>query len=89
MARGVKTGGRQKGSQNKLTKNAKEAFQLAFDSLGGWQGLARWAKSDPDNTKVFYSLYSKLIPTDITSGGQAMIPAPQIIAPGVIDKAER
>jgi hypothetical protein len=35
--------------------------------LGGWQGLADWAKSDPDNQKVFYSLYSKLIPQDVNA----------------------
>lgn len=73
--------GRPVGAVNKLTKSAKEAFQLAFDDLGGWEGLAKWAKSDPDNQKVFYSLYSKLIPTDVTSNGQTIIPAPQIIMP--------
>jgi hypothetical protein len=72
--------GRPKGAVNKTTLAAKEAFQLAFDELGGWQGLAQWAKSDPDNRKVFYSLYSKLIPMDLTSNGNTVI-APQIIIP--------
>ena len=74
--------GRKKGVPNKTTVAAKEAFQLAFDELGGWAGLAEWAQSDPDNRKVFYTLYSKLIPTDLTSGGDKMdFPAPQIIMP--------
>lgn len=64
--------GKPKGAVNKTTVAAKEAFQLAFDELGGWQGLAEWANSDPDNRKVFYSLYSKLIPTDMTSGGEKL-----------------
>lgn len=59
--------GRKEGVPNKLTRTAKEAFQLAFDELGGWEGLAQWASKDPENRKVFYSLYARLIPTDITS----------------------
>ena len=72
--------GRPKGTPNKLTVVAKEAFQLAFDELGGWEGLAKWAKKDDDNLKTFYGLYSKLIPMDVTSNGNT-IPAPQIIIP--------
>ena len=62
---------------NKLTASAKEAFQLAFDELGGVQAMVNWAKEDPDHLKVFYSLYARLIPVDVTSGGNA-IPAPVI-----------
>lgn len=78
--------GRPKGAVNKTTLAAKEAFQLAFDELGGWQGLAEWAGSDPDNRKVFYSLYSRLIPMDMTSNGQNIF-APQIIIPPPSDNA--
>ena len=81
IGKGTPGPGRPKGIPNKLTKSAKEAFQLAFDDLGGWEGLAKWARKDPHNQKVFYSLYSKLIPTDVTSNGQTIIPAPQIIMP--------
>ena len=56
--------GRPKGSQNKLTLTAKQAFQAAFDELGGTQGLVKWAKSDPDNLATLYTLYARLIPTD-------------------------
>lgn len=57
--------GRPKGVPNKFTLSAKEAFQLAFDRLGGAEGMVAWATSDPENLKTFYSLYSKLIPVDV------------------------
>ena len=64
--------GKPKGATNHLTRTAKEAFQLAFDQLGGWEGLAQWATKDPENRKTFYSLYARLIPTDVTSGGKEL-----------------
>ena len=60
----AKTGGKQKGTVNKVTATAKQAFQLAFDELGGVNGLVAWAKSDPDNLATLYTLYARLIPTD-------------------------
>jgi hypothetical protein len=63
--------GRPKGQPNKLTKSAKEAFQLAFEGLGGAAALKEWAKT---NKTEFFKLYAKLIPTDITSGGEPLIP---------------
>lgn len=56
--------GRPEGSTNKTTATAKQAFQLAFDELGGVAGLVKWAKSDPDNLATLYTLYARLIPTD-------------------------
>lgn len=67
--------GRTKGALNKTTVKAKEAFQMAFDQLGGVEAMAKWAKADPDNLKVFYGLYSKLIPTDLTTNGKDVGPA--------------
>jgi hypothetical protein len=64
--------GRPKGSENKLTRSAKEAFQLAFEGLGGWEGMMAWAKRDTDNMKTFYTLYARLIPMDVTSGGNTL-----------------
>ena len=61
MAKGMKTGGRQKGTPNRMTVAAKEAFQLAFDQMGGPIGLATWVTENPTE---FYKLYSKLIPVD-------------------------
>ena len=64
--------GRPKGVPNKATIAAKEAFQLAFDKMGGWERLAAWAMEDKDNTKEFYKLYARLIPQDVTSGGDKL-----------------
>jgi hypothetical protein len=61
--------GRPKGRKNKFTQSAKEAFQLAFDKLGGATALAVWAK---ENQTEFYKIYSKLIPIDVTSNGKTL-----------------
>jgi UV DNA damage repair endonuclease len=67
MAKGVKTGGRTKGTPNKTTVAVKEAFKLAFDNLGGVDALVTWAA---DNQTQFYQLYSKLIPTEVEVAGK-------------------
>lgn len=53
--------GRPRGAQNKLTRDAKQAFQYAFDKIGGAEQLAAWAT---DNTSEFYKLFARLIPVD-------------------------
>ena len=65
-------GGRPKGAVNKTTVAAKEAFALAFDALGGYEAMVAWAKREPDNLKVFYTLYARLIPMDVTTEGKAL-----------------
>lgn len=60
MARGTKTGGGSRlGKPNKLTMAAKEAFQYAFDGIGGQDALAKWGR---DNQTEFYKLFARLIP---------------------------
>ena len=69
-------GGRPKGTPNKFTAHAKEAFQLAFDELGGVGGLVDWAKSDEDHLTDFYKLFARLIPIEMTGkDGKDLIPA--------------
>ena len=61
--------GRPKGSVNKTTKSAREAFQLAYDTLQApGTSLAEWAMA---NTTEFYKLYARLIPVEHvgTEGG--------------------
>lgn len=70
-------GGRPRGAKNKLTIQAKEAFEKAFDEIGGWEGLANWAKQSPENMKAFYQLYSKLIPME--HSGSVQVPTVQIV----------
>lgn len=57
--------GRPKGTPNKTTKAAREAFQFAFDKIGGAEALATWAK---DNQTEFYKLYGRLIPVEVDPG---------------------
>ena len=56
--------GRKKGQPNKTTTKAREAFALAFDSIGGGTALGKWARENPTE---FYKLYARLIPVDVTS----------------------
>jgi hypothetical protein len=53
--------GRPKGTPNKLTRDARQAFQYAFEKVGGADQLAAWAK---DNAGEFYKLFARLIPVD-------------------------
>jgi hypothetical protein len=66
--------GRTKGVPNKMTQNVKDAFQSAYDGAGGVKAFTKWAKENPN---LFYPLYSKLLPHDITSGGEK-IPVPVV-----------
>ena len=84
FVKGDPRAGRPKGTSNASTIAAKTAFQMAFDKLGGWERLAEWAGSDNDNLREFYKLYSKLIPQDVTSGGDKL-PAVTINVPPIPD----
>lgn len=61
---------------NKGTIAAKEAFALAFDKLGGHEGLATWAS---ENQTDFYKLYSKLIPTDVNNSHALTDPVKELL----------
>lgn len=63
MATGQKTGGRQKGTPNKLSMTVKENVINVFDSLGGTEHMKEWAIENPTQ---FYNIYAKLLPTEIT-----------------------
>lgn len=58
--------GRKKGVPNRMTAAAKEAIAMAFEDLGGVDGLVKWAKSDPDNQKAFYTqVWPKIVPLQV------------------------
>ena len=59
--------GRKPGVPNKLNRTAREAFEIAFDTLGGPQGLSRWAQKHQSD---FYKLYAKLIPMQVEGSGE-------------------
>lgn len=70
-----KTGGRQKGTPNKMTRNVKEALSQAFDDIGGISSLVEWGRANPDE---FYKLWVKLLPTEVKAeltgeGGGAIL----------------
>ena len=77
-----------KGATNHMTRTAKEAFQLAFDQLGGAQGLVEWAMDpkQPANRSAFYTLYARLIPTEVK--GDPSAPLTLTITREVITKAK-
>lgn len=56
--------GKKPGTQSKTTVAAKQAFQLAFEGLGGVTALQAWAA---DNQTEFFKLFSKLIPQDVNA----------------------
>ena len=62
MALGKKTGGRQKGTPNKVSGTVRENVISVFDGLGGLDAMTGWAR---ENQTEFYRLYSKLLPTQI------------------------
>lgn len=61
--------GRKKGVPNKITASMREAWREAFDKLGGVEALVAWGKKNPDD---FYKAVTKLIPQDVTSGGEKL-----------------
>jgi hypothetical protein len=80
MAKGKKTGGRQKGTPNKATAAVKEALTEAFDGLGGIPALIKWGRA---NATEFYKLWSRLLPQEVTGkdGGPIQIEPVQIYIP--------
>jgi hypothetical protein len=63
--------GRPKGVPNKLTKSAREAYQLAFEGLGGLQALIAWGR---ENQTQFYAIHARLIPVEhVGEGGTGPI----------------
>lgn len=63
MAKGHKTGGRQKGTPNSVTTNAKGAIEECFQRLGGVVALEAWAK---ENQTDFYKVvWPKILPLTV------------------------
>ena len=62
---------RPKGSKNKFTKSARDAFAHAFEKLGGANALHRWADKNPTE---FFKLYARLIPIEhVGDGGEGPV----------------
>lgn len=63
MAQGQKTGGRKKGTPNKITTDLRGAIMAAYDAVGGQKYLETVAR---DDAKTFCTLLGKILPTQIT-----------------------
>lgn len=61
--------GRKKGVPNRMTVVARDAFNQAFQGIGGVPRLIEWGSEHPDE---FFKLYARLIPVDVTSGGKEL-----------------
>lgn len=61
MAKGVKTGGRKKGTPNKATSTVKDNVLAVFDKIGGVAQMAAWAEEHPTD---FYRIYSRMLPQE-------------------------
>ena len=59
-----KTGGRRKGTPNKVTREVKDAILQAFDKVGGEDYLVRVAEEDP---RTVPTLLGKVVPRDVTT----------------------
>ena len=58
--------GRPKGSKNKLNTDIKEAFDLAFEGIGGAKTLTDWAQSHKSSFfKIYASMHPKTLKTNI------------------------
>lgn len=69
-----KTGGRQKGTINRLTMAARQAIELAAEELGGWQALAAWARAEPRHASIFWGqIFTKLLPLQVTGANDGPV----------------
>lgn len=72
MAKGIKTGGRQKGSLNKTTKELKDMILQALDESGGVEYLKQTAIDHPT---AFMTLIGKVLPLQVSGvdGGPLVV----------------
>ena len=67
-----KTGGREKGTPNKLTTDVRAMILATLDRAGGEDYLLEQATANP---RAFLSLVGRLIPTQVTGAeGKDLIP---------------
>ena len=76
MAKGHKTGGRKKGTPNKLSSTVRDNVVAVFDGLGGTSHMLEWARTNPSE---FYRLYGKMLPQGIELAAEAPIVSRLII----------
>ena len=71
MAAGRKTGGRVKGTPNKITADLKRAILEAAEAAGGEGGTAGYLTRQADeNPAAFMTLLGKVLPTTLNGPGE-------------------
>jgi hypothetical protein len=90
MALGRKTGGRLKGTPNRLTSDLKAAILGALEAQGGQQYLEKVAADDP---RAFCALLSKVLPMQLQGDEDKPLAIQQIerviVRPKGSDRGER
>ena len=77
-----KTGGREKGTPNKLTTDVRAMILATLDRAGGEDYLLEQATANP---KAFMSLLARILPAQITGAdGKDLIPEPAAIEARVL-----
>lgn len=71
MAVGKKTGGRKKGTPNKLTGELKDLILNALSEAGGLKYLVTQAQNNPT---AFLTLVGKVLPMQVSGPGGGAIP---------------
>lgn len=81
--KGAKTGGRQKGSPNKITKQLKDMILQALDESGGVEYLKQTALDHPT---AFLTLVGKVLPLQVSgeNGGDIKF---SVVKRVIVDKA--
>ena len=85
MAKGVKTGGRQAGTPNKLTAELKDMILVALDGVGGVEYLQGIATSHPP---AFLALVGKVLPMTVEGPGQDGAHVFQVIERRIVNAAD-
>lgn len=62
MAKGYKTGGRRRGTPNRITRAFRDAVQTVYHDIGGDKGFSDWAQ---ENRTEFYKIAARLIPQEM------------------------
>ena len=77
--------GKPKGIKSKQTVAVKQCLINAFEHIGGWKNLSKWAS---ENETDFYKLWSKMIPHEITGedGGDVKITLKKIVHTSADDR---
>ena len=74
MAKGKKTGGRQKGTPNRLTGALKDMILQALSNVGGTAYLEEQAAKNPN---AFMQLVGRVLPLQVKEDGtDPVVPAP-------------